>query len=75
LGSADKVINKNIDCGKLVMMGVVQVGVTKQEGRGQRRRQSVIRKMSGDRCVVLPGKRKRLRWTGRYYRCIVFPGP
>jgi hypothetical protein len=28
LGSTDKVINKNINCGKLATMGVVQMGVT-----------------------------------------------
>jgi hypothetical protein len=30
LGSADKVVNKNIDCCELALMGVVQVGVMKQ---------------------------------------------
>jgi hypothetical protein len=65
LCSADKVVDKNIDCCELVTMGVVQVGVMKQ-GHGQWRRQIVTRNiMSWYRCVILPGKQKRLRLTGR----------
>jgi hypothetical protein len=47
LGSTDKVVNKNINGGKLATIGVVQVWVTKQ-GSGQWRRQSVSHTRSGD---------------------------
>jgi hypothetical protein len=75
LSRADTVINKNIICGELAMMGVVQVGVLMQ-GRGKPRRQRGAGGWDRYRCVVFPGKWKRLRVTGRWswYRGIVFPG-
>jgi len=48
LGSTDKVVNKNINGGKLATIGVLQVWVTKQGSR-QRRRQSVSHTRGGDR--------------------------
>ena len=48
LGSTNKVVNKNINGGKLATIGVLQVWVTKQGSR-QRRRQSVSHTRGGDR--------------------------
>jgi hypothetical protein len=76
LSSANTVINKNINCSELATMGVVQMGVMmllQMQGRaGKRRRQRGTGTVDRYRCVVFPGKWKRLRVSR--YRSMVFLG-